>query len=144
MPVHDPTPITPEQRRAATAMLAAIPKAADDLGRLFARNGHELSLVGGPVQDIFLRRQGGDLDLTTDARPERVIEITSDWADTTWSVGIAFGTVGLRKGDTVFEITTYRTERYDRTSRKPAVSYGKSLVDDLMRRDFTVNAMAVT
>jgi poly(A) polymerase len=125
-------------------MLGKIPPAADDLGRLFARNGHELSLVGGPVRDIFLRRPAGDLDLTTDAHPERVLEITSDWADTTWSVGIAYGTVGMRKGNTVFEITTYRSERYDRQSRKPAVSYGKSLVDDLVRRDFTVNAMAAT
>lgn len=137
--------MTPEQRRAATAMLAAaIPPVADELGRLFAQNRHELSLVGGPVRDIFLRRKGGDLDLTTDAHPERVIEITSGWADKTWSVGIAFGTIGLRKGNTVFEITTYRSERYDRTSRKPAVSYGTSLLDDLLRRDFTVNAMAAT
>jgi len=144
MPVHDLTPLTPQQRRAATVMLAAIPPVADELGRLFARHGHELALVGGPVRDIFLRRPGGDLDLTTDAHPERVIEIISKWADTTWSVGIAYGTVGLRKGDAVFEITTYRKERYDRGSRKPAVSYGKSLTDDLVRRDFTVNAMAAT
>jgi len=142
--VQDPTPLTPEQRRAAAAMLAAIPPVADELGGLFARHGHELALVGGPVRDIFLRRPGADLDLTTDAHPDRVIEITSKWADTTWSVGIAYGTVGMRKGDVVFEITTYRSERYDRGSRKPAVSYGKSLTEDLGRRDFTVNAMAAT
>ncbi|HYK32179.1 MAG TPA: CCA tRNA nucleotidyltransferase [Streptosporangiaceae bacterium] len=125
-------------------MLAAIPPVADELGGLFAHHGHELALVGGPVRDIFLRRPGADLDLTTDAHPDRVIEITSKWADTTWSVGIAYGTVGMRKGDVVFEITTYRSERYDRGSRKPAVSYGKSLTEDLGRRDFTVNAMAAT
>ncbi len=144
MPVHDPTPMTPQQRRAAKSLLAAIPPTADELGRLFAKNGHELSLVGGPVRDIFLGRQGGDLDLTTDAHPERVIELTSDWADTTWSVGVAYGTVGMRKGNWIFEITTYRSERYDRTSRKPAVSFGTSLVEDLVRRDFTINAMAAT
>jgi poly(A) polymerase len=142
--VHDPTPLTPEQHHAAASMLAAIPSVADELGRLFTRHGHELALVGGPVRDIFLRRPSGDLDLTTDAHPDRVIEITSKWADSTWSVGIAYGTVGLRKGDTVLEITTYRSERYDRGSRKPAVSYGKSLIEDLARRDFTVNAMAAT
>ena len=142
--MQDPTPLTPEQRRAAAAMLAAIPPVADELGGLFAHHGHELALVGGPVRDIFLRRPGADLDLTTDAHPDRVIEITSKWADTTWSVGIAYGTVGMRKGDVVFEITTYRSERYDRGSRKPAVSYGKSLTEDLGRRDFTVNAMAAT
>ncbi len=144
MPVHDPIPMTPAQRRAATAMFAAIPRVADDLGRLFARHGHELSLVGGPVRDIFLRRPVSDVDLTTSARPEQVMEITAGWADATWSVGIAFGTVGLRKGDTVIEITTYRSERYDRSSRKPAVNYGTSLTDDLVRRDFTVNSMAAT
>jgi poly(A) polymerase len=162
MPVHDPSPLdeqtqlykqtqpltveqlSAEQRRAVTALLSAIPNVADELGRHFARNGHELALVGGPVRDIFLGRQLSDLDLTTDAPPERVMEITSDWADATWTVGIAFGTVGLRKGDDVLEITTYRSERYDRTSRKPIVKYGESLTDDLLRRDFTVNAMAVT
>ena len=91
-----------------------------------------------------MRRPLSDLDLTTDAPPERVLEITAGWADATWTVGIAFGTVGLRKGDDVLEITTYRSERYDRTSRKPIVKYGESLTDDLLRRDFTVNAMAVT
>ncbi len=126
------------------ALLAAIPRAADELGRLFARHGHELSLVGGPVRDLFLQRPVSDLDLTTDAHPERVIEIISGWADATWTVGIAYGTVGLRKDATIFEITTYRSERYDRESRKPAVNYGKSLIDDLVRRDFTVNAMAAT
>jgi poly(A) polymerase len=72
------------------------------------------------------------------------MEITAGWADATWTVGIAFGTIGLRKGDDLLEITTYRSERYDRTSRKPIVKYGESLTDDLLRRDFTVNAMAVT
>ncbi len=144
MPVHDPSPLTAEQRRAVTALLSAIPKVADELGRLFARNGHALALVGGPVRDIFLRRPLSDLDLTTDAPPERVMAITADWADATWTVGIAFGTVGLRKGNSVLEITTYRSERYDRSSRKPVVQYGESLTDDLLRRDFTVNAMAVT
>jgi poly(A) polymerase len=130
------------QRRAAAALLATISPLADDLGRLFRRHGHELALVGGPVRDVFLRRPYGDIDLATDAPPSQVLEITRDWADSTWSVGIAFGTVGLRKGDTIFEVTTYRTERYAPGSRKPAVSYLTSLESDLMRRDFTVNAMA--
>jgi poly(A) polymerase len=146
MPVQDPKPITPEQRRAAKALLQsalADPlRTADDLARLFARHGHELALVGGPVRDVFLQRPHSDLDLATDAPPDRVLEITRSWADATWKVGIAFGTVGLRKGDARFEITTYRSERYDRTSRKPDVRYGTSLTEDLSRRDFTVNAMA--
>ncbi len=126
------------------ALLATISDVADELGRLFASNGHELAVVGGRVRDIFLRRFEGDLDLATDAPPERVLQITSGWADAAWQVGIAFGTVGMRKGDTVLEITTYRSEQYLRHSRKPDVRYGTSLIDDLGRRDFTVNAMAVT
>jgi poly(A) polymerase len=116
---------------------------ADELGELFAAAGFELALVGGAVRDPFLGRQSGDIDLTTDAPPDRILALVADWADKVWEIGIDFGTVGLRKGGTTFEITTYRTEHYDRTSRKPEVSYGGSLEDDLARRDFTVNAMAV-
>ena len=134
--------LTPRQRAVATALLATISPIADELGRVFASHGHELALVGGPVRDVFLGRAHSDLDLTTDAHPERVIEITTGWADTIWEVGIAFGTVGLRKGDITLEITTYRSEKYDPASRKPDVAYGTSLIDDLSRRDFTVNAMA--
>ena len=119
--------MTPEQQRAASALLKSALSAglrrADELARIFVGRGHELALVGGPVRDAFLARPHGDLDLTTDARPERVLELTADWADSTWPVGIKFGTVGLRKGDTLFEITTYRSEQYSGTSRKPAVRY---------------------
>jgi poly(A) polymerase len=131
-----------QQRQAAAALRAAISPVADELGRLFARHGHDLALVGGPVRDVFLGRTPGDIDLTTDAPPERVLEITGAWADSAWLVGIAFGTVGLRKGNAIIEVTTYRSERYDPDSRNPQVRYGTSLQDDLLRRDFTVNAMA--
>jgi poly(A) polymerase len=116
---------------------------AGELARLFARQGYELALVGGQVRDAFLARSHSDFDLTTDARPEQVLEITGQWADSTWRVGIKFGTVGLRKRDTVFEVTTYRSERYESSSRHPDVQYETSLEADLSRRDFTVNAMAV-
>jgi poly(A) polymerase len=138
--------MTQEQQRAAKVLLrSALSRGlrlADELARLFARHGHELALVGGPVRDAFLSRPHSDLDLTTDALPERVLEITRKWADATWPVGIKFGTVGLLKGEVLFEVTTYRTEEYDQASRKPDVRYGTSLVADLGRRDFTVNAMA--
>jgi len=132
-----------DQRRAAAVLLRAntSPTVAE-LGELFAAAGHELALVGGPVRDVFLGGKPGDLDLTTDAVPERVLEITRAWADKTWTVGIEFGTIGLRKRNEIFEITTYRSEAYGRTSRKPEVKYGTSLVADLERRDFTINAMA--
>ena len=131
-----------EQRRAAAALLREQVPAVAGIGRLFARHGYELALVGGPVRDVFLGVKPADFDLATNATPDQVLKITSGWADKTWTVGIAFGTIGLRKGNDHFEVTTYRSEQYDRTSRRPEVRYGTSLEDDLSRRDFTVNAMA--
>jgi poly(A) polymerase len=135
-------PMSNEQRKAVAALLREQVPAVAEIGRLFAGHGHELALVGGPVRDVLLGQQPGDLDLTTDATPDQVLKITSGWADRTWEVGIAFGTVGLRKDSAFFEITTYRSEQYERTSRRPDVHYGTSLEDDLGRRDFPVNAMA--
>mgnify|MGYP001157634617 FL=1 len=139
-PTDEPTP---QQRQAIAELLArVIPPAADELGRRFAAAGHELALVGGPVRDALLGRPGKDVDLTTDATPQQVLALVEGWADAVWTIGIEFGTVGLRKGDLQLEITTYRSESYDPKSRKPSVSYGTSLVEDLRRRDFAVNAMA--
>lgn len=126
------------------ADLVAVPPAALALGEAFAAAGHELHLVGGPVRDALMGRPVQDLDFTTDARPERVLEIVTPLAAATWTTGIAFGTVGARVHGLACEITTYRADRYDRVSRNPEVEYGTSLVDDLRRRDFTMNAMAVS
>ncbi|MFD8255667.1 CCA tRNA nucleotidyltransferase [Streptomyces werraensis] len=138
------------QDRAVSELLRVAP-VADDLARRFQEAGFSLALVGGSVRDALLGRLGNDLDFTTDARPQDVLRIMRPWADAVWDVGIAFGTVGAQKearvGETdrsfQIEVTTYRSEAYDRTSRKPEVSYGDSIEDDLVRRDFTVNAMAV-
>jgi poly(A) polymerase len=140
MPVPDP--LNDHQLQAAAALLAARFPVATELGEIFASAGLELALVGGPVRDAFLDRQSPDVDLTTDAEPQRVQELVAGWADQVWTIGIDFGTVGLRKRGQTLEITTYRRDSYDRTSRKPAVSYGQSLEADLGRRDFSVNAMA--
>ncbi len=142
MPVPDPDSPSNRQLQAAAALLSSLSPRITELGDLFAAAGHEIALVGGPVRDAFLRRRSPDLDPTTDAPPERILEVIGAWADAVWTIGIQFGTVGLRKGSEHFEITTYRSESYDRTSRKPAVTYGRSLSEDLSRRDFTVNAMA--
>jgi poly(A) polymerase len=152
MPVSDSTSVaqkatlSADQRRAVAALLQAnTSPAVVELGELFARAAHELALVGGPVRDVFLaghRVPDIDMDLTTDAVPEQVLEIIRPWADKFWTVGIEFGTIGLRKRDEIFEITTYRSESYQARSRKPDVRYGTSLVADLARRDFTINAMA--
>jgi poly(A) polymerase len=140
MPVPDP--MNDRQLQAAAELLAARFPVATELGEMFASAGHELALVGGPIRDVFLDRQSPDVDLATDATPERVQEIVAGWADQVWTIGIDFGTVGLRKRGQTLEITTYRSDSYDRTSRKPVVAYGQSLEADLGRRDFTVNAMA--
>lgn len=117
------------------------------LGRLFADNGHQLYLVGGSVRDALLGRLGSDLDFTTDARPEQMMAFLGGWADALWDTGIAFGTIGVSKGSPgsqdQLELTTFRADSYDQVSRNPEVRFGDNLADDLVRRDFTVNAMAV-
>lgn len=114
-----------------------------DIGAVFAAAGHTLYLVGGSVRDALLGRLGSDLDFTTDARPEEMQAFLRPWADALWDTGIEFGTVGVGKGGHRLEITTFRADRYDQVSRNPVVRYGDRLEDDLVRRDFTVNAMAV-
>ena len=131
------------QHRAAAALID-VPEPVAKLGARFAAAGFELSLVGGTVRDAVLGRPSPDIDLTTNARPDLVQSLLEGWAHNVWDVGIAFGTVGARHGDHKLEITTYRAEAYDRESRKPDVSYGDNLEGDLLRRDFTVNAMALT
>jgi len=123
-------------------MLSGAPEAVD-LGRRFAAAGHELALVGGSVRDVLLGRAGHDLDFATSAHPDAAEALLAEWADVTWDVGRAFGTIGARRGDTHVEITTYRAEAYDPESRKPEVKFGDTLDGDLLRRDFTINAMAV-
>ncbi|MEU0136454.1 CCA tRNA nucleotidyltransferase [Streptomyces sp. NPDC006296] len=137
-----PRALSQVQHRAVSELLRVSP-VADDLALRFQEAGFSLALVGGSVRDALLGRLGNDLDFTTDARPEDVLKIVRPWADSVWEVGIAFGTVGAQKDGYQIEVTTYRSEAYDRTSRKPEVSYGDSIEDDLVRRDFTVNAMAV-
>ncbi|WP_433330943.1 CCA tRNA nucleotidyltransferase [Spirillospora sp. CA-294931] len=141
-PVPNPNATPDKQRVAIADLLSRVAPVADELGARFAAAGHELALVGGPVRDALLHRAGTDVDLTTDAPPERILQLIKGWADSVWTIGIEFGTVGLRKGDHQLEITTYRSESYDPKSRKPEVSYGTSLQEDLRRRDFAVNAMA--
>ncbi len=114
-----------------------------ELGERFAAAGHELALVGGPVRDAFLGRLGADLDLTTSATPDQIEETVAGWADARWDVGRDFGTIAMRKGSYVIEVTTYRADAYDGITRKPVVAFGDDLAADLKRRDFTVNAMAL-
>ena len=116
---------------------------ASSLAHAFKTKGFTLALVGGPVRDAILGRLGNDLDFTTNALPHETKKILNEWAENVWDTGIAFGTVAGKRGDTTVEVTTYRTEKYDADSRKPEVEYGKDILGDLSRRDFTVNAMAL-
>jgi poly(A) polymerase len=127
----------------AVSHLAPVLPLLTDLGKRFEAAGQELALVGGPVRDAFLGRVSPDLDFTTSATPDETLAILADWGQAHWEVGREFGTIGARRADVVVEVTTYRADAYDRQTRKPVVAFGDNLDDDLVRRDFTINAMAL-
>ncbi|MEP7021100.1 MAG: CCA tRNA nucleotidyltransferase [Pseudonocardiales bacterium] len=132
----------------APADLIPVPPEAAELGAAFVAAGHELHLVGGTVRDALMGRSDpsavADLDFATDARPESVLAIVGPLAQAVWETGIEFGTIGAQIGGRMCEITTFRADRYDQVSRNPEVAFGDSLVEDLRRRDFTMNAMALS
>jgi poly(A) polymerase len=123
------------------ALAAARPVA--ELGDAFAAAGYELALVGGPVRDALLGRETNDLDFTTDARPDDILRIVTPISSARWDIGRDFGTIGARVRGEQVEITTYRADSYDGTTRKPTVEFGDTIEGDLRRRDFTVNSMAL-
>jgi poly(A) polymerase len=141
--------LSPAQRAALGALLNAAPfaKVVRDLGRRFAERGHELYLVGGTVRDALLDRTDpeADIDLTTDATPDQILAVVhaGNRGGGVWLQGVRFGTVGVRKGAFKLDITTFRSDSYREDSRKPEVTFGRSVEEDLARRDFTVNAMAM-
>lgn len=133
------------------ARLTAAVEASPVVGRVaaaFAAAGHDLHLVGGPVRDALMGRGVHDLDFTTAALPDEIEAVLRGLTKATWDMGREFGTIGasVRVGDVeeTVEVTTFRADSYDPASRKPTVSFGDSLVGDLVRRDFTVNAMALS
>ena len=113
------------------------------LAKAFADAGYELALVGGPVRDAFLGHDVHDLDFTTNARPDDILRIVEPISEAQWDIGRDFGTIGAQIAGEKVEITTYRADQYDGKTRKPEVAFGNSLEEDLIRRDFRVNAMAV-
>ena len=128
-----------------TIELEAVLERAGPLARRFESGGFRFFLVGGVVRDYFLGRSGAgqDLDATTDARPDAIRALVADLADDVWLQGARFGTVGCVIDGQSYEITTHRTESYQPGSRRPSVVFGDDVVEDLARRDFTVNAMAI-
>ena len=150
MTPSDPAETEARRIRLLAAAQATLHQHSDVLAPLasrFEEAGYELFLVGGSVRDAVLGRLGTDLDFTTDARPEAVREILRDYADAVWDTGIDFGTISAvrRVGpiEQEIEITTFRADSYDGVTRNPEVVFGDDLEGDLVRRDFTVNAMAV-
>ncbi|WP_435748457.1 CCA tRNA nucleotidyltransferase [Microbacterium sp. PMB16] len=113
------------------------------LATAFADAGFDLAVVGGPVRDALLGRATHDLDFTTNASPDEILTIVKPIATAHWDIGRAFGTIGARVQGEQVEITTYRADSYDGVTRKPTVEFGDSIEGDLVRRDFTVNAMAL-
>ena len=115
------------------------------LGELFRAQHKKLFLVGGSVRDLLIGRATTELDFdfTTDAHPDEIKSIIAGWADAIWTPGERFGTISAQKGSRTYEITTHRAEAYSPESRKPDVEFSTKIEDDLSRRDFTVNAMAL-
>jgi len=137
-----PVPLTKAQHSALRELVRISP-VTGEIGRRFEDADEQIALVGGPVRDALLGRLGNDLDFSTSARPDVIERLVTGWADAIWDMGRAYGTIGCRKGNTQIEITTFRSDVYDPSSRKPAVDFGDTLEGDLSRRDFTVNSMAV-
>lgn len=151
MPKTPPNALTTAQANAVAELLRIAP-VADRLGALFAGSGHDLYLVGGSVRDALMGKLGHDLDFTTDARPDEVERLLRQFTRdipgaAVWDIGKEYGTIGARvpgeRADWVIEVTTFRDEIYRSVSRKPEVTYGDTVEGDLIRRDFTVNAMAI-
>jgi poly(A) polymerase len=119
---------------------------ANELARLFEASGARLYLVGGVVRDALADRLSSatDLDFTTDALPSQTEEILARWADSVWAQGKRFGTIGAMKAGRRIEVTTHRADQYGSSSRKPDVAFSTAIEEDLARRDFTVNAMALS
>ena len=113
------------------------------LSERFVAAGWGFFVVGGVVRDLLLGKRSGDIDITTDAHPGETASILGDWGEAVWDQGARFGTIGARRGDIVVEVTTHRSEQYEQTSRKPQVKFSGAIEDDLARRDFTVNSMAI-
>lgn len=131
--------------------LAPILRELAPVSERFREAGFRLYLVGGTVRDLFVPngKTDFDLDLTTDARPPEIKKCLEGWAESIWTQGEKFGTIGAHKLDEqtgvnrVYEITTFRAEAYTDDSRKPTVVFADDIEVDLSRRDFTVNAMAL-
>jgi poly(A) polymerase len=137
--------MAPHDAPGAPGALLQVDPVAIEVGERFRLAGYQLYLVGGAVRDLLLQRgPGRELDFATDAKPEEIIRMLQGWADRKYLTGIRFGTVGARKDEYDLQVTTFRKEVYPEDDRHPHVTFANDLEVDLSRRDFTVNAMAVS
>ena len=127
--------------------LGRLAPVTDRLAGAFAQAGHPLYLVGGPVRDLMLGEISEDLDFTTPATPDAIEAVVAPLGGPVWDIGREFGTISTLvdapEGPCRVEITTFRSDAYEPGSRKPEVRYGDTIEEDLKRRDFTINAMAI-
>ena len=126
--------------------LQTIIQQVDEVRRAFESSGKKIYLVGGIVRDLYgnaTNIQNLDIDLTTNATPEEIKAIIKPIADNLWLSGEKFGTIGAHVNGKTIEITTHRSESYLSDSRKPIVEFSQQIEEDLSRRDFTVNSMAI-
>ena len=126
--------------------LQTIIQQVDEVRRTFESAGKKIYLVGGIVRDLYgnaTNIQNLDIDLTTNATPEEIKAIIKPIADNLWLSGEKFGTIGAHVNGKTIEITTHRSESYLSDSRKPIVEFSQQIEEDLSRRDFTVNSMAI-
>lgn len=119
-------------------------KAAGQIMAALAAAGHEAYIVGGAVRDILRGVQPADIDIATSANPDEIVSIASCRGWKAITVGAAFGVVAVFVDGCNYELATFRSEQYGADSHRPeAVRLGVSLKEDLARRDFTINAMAM-
>ncbi len=138
-----PREMQPLAESLATLRAISQSKPVSELAQAFEAAGHEFALVGGPVRDAMLGRPVTDLDFTTSARPDETRAILEQLTESIWDVGRDFGTIAARVHGEQVEITTYRADSYQSDSRKPEVKFGDTIEGDLVRRDFTINALAL-
>jgi poly(A) polymerase len=120
-----------------------VPDPLERLGEVFREAGHELYLVGGYVRDALLGKVHKNTDAATDAHPREIKRLLGPYATHLWTIGERFGTIGAEVEGYEVEVTTYRSDLYTEGSRHPEVRFGETLGEDLARRDFTINAVAV-
>ncbi len=120
-------------------MRIIMPKNANRIIHTLQNAGYEAYIVGGCVRDAILGREPGDWDITTSAKPEEVKALFHRTIDT----GIEHGTVTVMLDKEGYEVTTYRVDgKYEDHRRPTSVTFTASLLEDMKRRDFTINAMA--